>query len=191
MATRFSFLRNLHTVFCSDCITLHSYNYTIYWDIPTFPLGVSYANFITKICFSSTQSHFSDLTVRELDEHGWLKMSSTRGVKVKVTQSCPTLCDPMDYAVHGILEARILEWVAVPFSRGSSQPRDWTQVSALQVDSLPAEPQGKPKNTGVGSLSLLQQIFLIQELNQGLLHCRLILYQQSYQFWGGDWYQTL
>ena len=42
--------------------------------------------------------------------------------------------------------------------------------SALQVDSLPAEPQGKPKNTGVGSLSLLQQIFLTQELNQGLLH---------------------
>ena len=191
MATRFSFLRNLHTVFCSDCITLHSYNYTIYWDIPTFPLGVSYANFITKICFSSTQSHFSDLTVRELDELEWLKMSSTRGVKVKVTQLCPTLCDPMDYAVHGILQARILEWVAVPFSRGSSQPRDWTQVSALQVDSLPAEPQGKPKNTGVGSLSLLQQIFLIQELNQGVLHCRLILYQQSYQFWGGDWYQTL
>ena len=41
------------------------------------------------------------------------------------------LCDPMDYTVHGILQARILEWVAVPFSRGSSQPRDWTQVSCL------------------------------------------------------------
>ena len=51
----------------------------------------------------------------------------------------------------------------------------------LQADSLPAEPQGKPKNTGVGSLSLLQQIFLIQELNQGLLHCRQTLYQLSYQ----------
>ena len=50
-------------------------------------------------------------------------------VKVKVTQSCPTLCDPMDYTVHGILQARILEWVAFPFSRGSSQPRDRTQVS--------------------------------------------------------------
>ena len=53
--------------------------------------------------------------------------------------------------------------------------------SALQVDSSPAEPQGKPKNTGVGSLSLLQGIFLTQELNQGLLHCRWILYQLSYQ----------
>ena len=49
--------------------------------------------------------------------------------KVKVTQSCPTLCDPMDYIVCGILQARTLEWVAFPFSRGSSQPRDQTQVS--------------------------------------------------------------
>ena len=52
-------------------------------------------------------------------------------VKVKVTQSCPTLCSPMDYTVHGIFQARILEWVAFPFSRGSSQPRDWTQVSCI------------------------------------------------------------
>ena len=50
-------------------------------------------------------------------------------LKVKVAQSCPTLCDTMDYTVHGILQARILEWVAFPFSRGSSQLRDQTQVS--------------------------------------------------------------
>ena len=50
---------------------------------------------------------------------------------VKVAQSCPTLCDPIDYTVHGILQARILEWVAFPFSRGSSQPRDRTQVSSV------------------------------------------------------------
>ena len=43
---------------------------------------------------------------------------------LKVVQSCLTLCDPMDYSVHGIIQARILEWVAFPFSRGSSQPRD-------------------------------------------------------------------
>ena len=42
---------------------------------------------------------------------------------MKVAQSCPTLCDPKDYTVHGILQARILEWLAFPFSRGSSQPR--------------------------------------------------------------------
>ena len=50
-------------------------------------------------------------------------------VKMKLSQLCPTLFNPMDYAVHGILQARILEWVAFPFSRGSSQPRDRTQVS--------------------------------------------------------------
>ena len=50
---------------------------------------------------------------------------------VKVAQSCPTLCDPVDYTVHGSLQARILEWVAFPFSRGSLQPRDRTQVSCI------------------------------------------------------------
>ena len=50
--------------------------------------------------------------------------------EVKVSQSCLTLCDPMDYSVHVILEARILEWVAIPFSRGSSQPRDQFGVSS-------------------------------------------------------------
>ena len=105
-------------------------------------------------------------------------------VKVQVSQSCPTLCDPMDYTAPGILQARILKWVAFPFSRGSSKPRDGTLISlspSLQADSLPAEPQGKPKNTGVGSLFLFQQIFLTQELNWCLLHCRQILYQLSYQ----------
>ena len=60
--------------------------------------------------------------------------------EVKVAHSCLTLCNPMDYTDHEILQARILERVAFPFSRGSSQPRDRTQVSALQVDSLSAEP---------------------------------------------------
>ena len=57
-------------------------------------------------------------------------------LKVLVIQSCPTLCNLMDCSppgssVHGILQARILEWVTIPFSRGSSQPRDWTQVSFI------------------------------------------------------------
>ena len=68
--------------------------------------------------------------------------------KVKVAQSSPTLCDPMDYTDHGIFQARILEWVAVPFSRGSSYPRDRTQVSYLAGGFLPAEPQGKPIKGG-------------------------------------------
>ena len=102
-------------------------------------------------------------------------------MKVKVTQSCPTLCDVMAYTVHGIIHARIMEWVAFPFPRGSSQPRNWSQVSCTAGRFLPVEPQGKPKNTGVGSLSLLQGIFPTQELNPGLRHCRWILYQLSYQ----------
>ena len=102
-------------------------------------------------------------------------------MKVKVAHLCPTLCDPMDYSVHGILQARILAWVAIPFSRESSQPRDRTQVSHLQADSIPAEPQGKSKNTGVGSLSFLQVIFPTQESNQGLVHCRRILNQLGYK----------
>ena len=51
--------------------------------------------------------------------------------KVKVAQLYLTLCDPMDYTVHGIPQVRILEWVLMPSSRGSSQPRDWTQVSCI------------------------------------------------------------
>ena len=70
-------------------------------------------------------------------------------VKVRVTQSCLTLCDLIHYTVHGILQARTLEWVAIPFSRGSFQQEIEAQSPALQVDSLP-EPQGKPKDTGVG-----------------------------------------
>ena len=50
---------------------------------------------------------------------------------MKVAQSFPTLCDPVDYTVYEILQARTLEWVAFPFSRGSSQPRDQTQVSHI------------------------------------------------------------
>jgi len=60
-------------------------------------------------------------------------------------------------------------------------PRIKPRSPALQADSLPAEPQGKPKNTGVGSLPILQGIFPTQELNWGLLHCRQILYQLSYK----------
>ena len=76
-----------------------------------------------------------------------------QNMKVKVTQSCPTLCDPMDYTVHEILQARILEWVAFPFSRGSSQPRDPAVVSYTdgRYFFLPIESyEGSPKlRTGV------------------------------------------
>ena len=89
----------------------------------------------------------------------------------------------MDYTVHGILQARILEWVAFLFSGGSSQPTEWTQIFRIAGSWIPSpgEPQGKLKNTGVGSLFLLQQIFLTQESNRSLLRCRQILYQLSYE----------
>ena len=65
-----------------------------------------------------------------------------------VAQSCPTLqsldCSPPGSSVHGILQGIILEWVAIPFSRGFSRPRDRTQSPAFQVDSFPSEPPGKP-----------------------------------------------
>ena len=67
-----------------------------------------------------------------------------------------------------------------PFPEDLPNPEIEPRSTTLQGNSLPAEPQGKPKNTGMGSLCLLQGIFLIQDLNRGLLHCRQILYQLSY-----------
>ena len=103
-------------------------------------------------------------------------------VKVLLTQSCLTLCHPRDCSppgssVHGILQARISEWVAISSSGAPSRSGDRTWVAG----SLPLAPPGKPKNTGVGNLSLLQGIFLTQESKSGLLHSRQILYQLSYQ----------
>jgi len=100
---------------------------------------------------------------------------------VKVARSCPTHCEPIDYTVHGILQARILEWVAFPFSRGSSQPRDQTQVSHIAGGFFTSWATREAQEYWVGSLSRLQWIFATQELNGGLLHCRWILYQRNYQ----------
>ena len=113
--------------------------------------------------WNSTNPKPKSVTSLQNKHHKWDK------VKVKATQSCPSLCGPMDYAVHGILQARILEWVAYP------------RAPALQPDPLPAEPQGKPKNPGVGSLSLLQRIFPARNWPGCLPHCRWILCQLSCQ----------
>ena len=74
-------------------------------------------------------------------------------------------------------------WSGWPFSSPGDLPNPGIEPRSvtLQADSLLSEPQGKPENTGVGSLSLLQGIFPTQELNPGLLHCRQILYQLSYR----------
>ena len=80
--------------------------------------------------------------------------------KSVVTRSCLTLYDHIDYSVHGILQDRILEWVAFPFSRGSSQPRDWIQVSFIAGRFFTSWATREAKNTWVGNLSLLQWILL-------------------------------
>ena len=94
-------------------------------------------------------------------------------VKVLVAQLYLTLCYRMHCspsASSGIFQVRILAWVAIAFPRGSSWPRDWTRSLALQADSLPSEPSGKPRNTWVGSLFPLQGIFPTQGSNLGLLN---------------------
>ena len=65
------------------------------------------------------------------DSEGTRKPGVLQVPEVKVTQSCPTLCEPMDYTVQAILQARILEWGAYPFPSGSSQPRNQTGVSCM------------------------------------------------------------
>ena len=91
------------------------------------------------------------------------------------------ICDPMGYTVHGILQAGILKWVTFSFSRGSSQPKDWTQISHIAGGFFTnwATPSNS-KHTGVGSLFFLQGIFPTKESNRGLPHCSQILYQLSY-----------
>ena len=130
----------------------------------------------------------------------------------KLLQSCPTLCNPMDYSlpgssVHGILQARILERVAIASSRGSSQPRDGTQVSLIAGRFFMSESPGSPfwrrhkqiihfQAVGVVACqaplvmkfsrewvasSFSRGILPTQGSNPGLLHYRQILYCLSHQ----------
>ena len=77
----------------------------------------------------ATRTYISIITLNVNELNAPTK--DTDWLKLKVSQLCPTLCDSMDYTAHGILQARIPEWVALPFSRGSSQPRDGTWVSRI------------------------------------------------------------
>ena len=84
-------------------------------------------------------------------------------LKVKVTQSCPALCDPMDYTVHGVLQARILEWVVIPFSRGSFQPMDQIQVSRIAGGFFTswATGEAQPAQKRPFLKEILQKLFLL------------------------------
>ena len=105
---------------------------------------------ILKCCllllYTMTMNHFSNglwhvtsefyTTTSDDQLSGWTGKSSKSESEVLVTQSCPTLCNTLDCSppgssVHGILQARILEWVSIPFSKGSSHPKDQTQVSCI------------------------------------------------------------
>ena len=93
-------------------------------------------NFYSPLFKVSVLVHFNNEPSILREKWTSLILSVFRGIfwyffSLSITQSCLTLCNPMDYTVHGILQARILEWVAFSFSWGSSQPRDQTQVSRI------------------------------------------------------------
>ena len=107
---------------------------------------------------------------------------------MKAAQSCPNLCDLTAWTIHSMEFSRIEYWSGEPFPSPGCLPNPGIKARSptLQADSLPAEPPGKPKNTGVSSLSLLHGVFLTQESNWGFLHCRQILQQLSY-----DWFASV
>ena len=99
-----------------------------------------------------------------------------------VSESRSVVSDSLQpHGLYSPRNSRLEYWSGWPFSSPGDLPNPGIKPKSptLPADSLPAEPQRKPKNTGVGSLSLLQQIFPTQELNWGLLHCRQILNQLS------------
>ena len=104
-------------------------------------------------------------------------------MKVKVTQSCLTLCDPMDYMVHGILQARILEWVDFPFSRGIFPTQELNKglLHCRQI-LYQLSHKGSPRILDWVAYPFSSESSQTRNwMNWGLLHCRWILYQLSYQ----------
>ena len=131
------------------------------WSNQNFQKNISFACYqVLSLFFSSKIEEGLRLgEVKWFDDRWWvLGLNSSLPVELKllssvvcvlVTQSCLTLCDPMDCSppgssVHGILQARILGWVAIPFSRGSSPPRDRTHVPCIAGRFFTAEPLGNP-----------------------------------------------
>ena len=121
---------------------------------------------------SPQNSHFHGLIIHHTDQNSsyvlnesclhfsvnFKKVEIESVVMLTESESHSVLSDslqPLDYTVHGILQARILEWIAFPFYRGSSQLRDWTQVFCIAGRFFTSWATREAKNTGVGSLSLL------------------------------------
>ena len=126
------FLRMLS---CAGAVLSRAAVATIYWELASLGSSAELFRLLTFLIFAASM---------------WGKSE----MKVLVAQLCPTLCDPMDCSppgssVHGILQVRILQWVAMPFSRGFSWLRDWLNLSLLSLlhwkaGSLPLAPPGKP-----------------------------------------------
>ena len=106
----------------------------------------------------------------------------------EVSQLCPALCDPMDcslpgFSVHGIFQARILEWVAISFSRGSSWPRDWTQVSHIVSRCFTGKPHWIVINHTYIRRTVCQEKFFHDSYNNPLLnrvYWNLVTYVGNY-----------
>ena len=117
------------------------------------------------------------LWTQKFEDNGELATRGKYAVLGLVTQSCPILCKPMDCSPQGSsvhVDSPENTGVGCHAFLQGNLPNSGIKLRCptLQVDSLLTEPPGKPKNTRVGSLSLLQEIFPIQESNQGLLYCR-------------------
>ena len=116
----------------------------------------------------------------------YTKTSADCFFKCSVAQPCPALCNPKGYSHQAPLSMEFSKqehWSGLPCPSPEALPKPGIKprFPALQVDFLPSEPPEKAENTGVGNLSLLLGNFPTQELNQGLLHCRRILYLTELQ----------
>ena len=135
------------TVACQASLSME-FSRQEYWSGLPFPSPEELPNSGIESWSPASQA---DSLLLELQRR--LQEVTAAAAAAKSHQSCPTLCDPMNCSlpsssVHGILQARILEWIAIPFSRGTSQPRMEPWSPALQADSLPFELQGSLQTVG-------------------------------------------
>ena len=122
--------------------------------LPTTFVEASWTHQTVEPKFTISYPYFANSNLKRRSPQSSLANTSTCPKKVRalVAQSCSALCDPMDYnpadsPIRGILQARILEWVPIPFSKGSSWSRDQTWVFRIAGGFLPSEPPGTPRNS--------------------------------------------
>ena len=149
-------LKSVPTTFHTSCLLSHFWgvlDQSSYIIVMIVQLWKCTKNHWRNVCFNWVNCILNYVSIKPGQNSFFA--GNRKWSEVKVAQSCPTLCDPMDYKVNGILKARILEWVAFPFSRGSSQPRDRTQISCIAGGFFTSWTTREAQNTEVVSLSLL------------------------------------